>query len=528
MGTVYLAGAPGGEPVAVKVVRADLARDPAFVARFAAEVTAARRVSGPCTARVLDASPEGGPHGAPYLVTEYVEGPTLERAVRVSGPLPASHADGFALGTATALTAIHAAGLVHRDLKPGNVLLSRYGPRVVDFGIARALDATSGLTRVGEVVGTPGWMAPEQLRGLPATPATDVFVWGSLVTYAATGRNPYGEGDVPVLTSRLLHGRPDLAGLPPTLRARVEAAMDPDPGRRPTARDLLLGMLGATGPGPAGAAAPAAAADPQRAATALLARTWPERTVPAGATMPAAPYPAAPHPAPPFPAPPHPVSPYPAAGPPGQGPPPAPGWPPPRRRRRWFARKRVLIPLGLVLLLLAAGLRDERPTTGGGAAGAPAGGTSTPSPGAARPTPGPTRTGAATAPRSSPVRAATDGKLRFELLRTRCGIERLGTVLVKQAEGQLCVLSLRVRNVGDESRRVFVGSQVLSDARGNEYKADEGAGWYHAPAGRWGAELNPGIVVQGDLVYDVPDGVTFTALTVRDSFLSRGTRLPLT
>ena len=175
MGTVYLAEAPDGRAVAVKLLRPELAADRDFLARFRREVEAARRVAGSCTARVLDADVSGP---APYFVTEYVDGPSLGAAVARDGPLPAWGLEGFAVGVAAALTAIHAAGLVHRDLKPANVLLSPYGPRVIDFGIARALDE-AGLTRTGVLLGTPGWMAPEQLVGTGAGPAADVYLWAA-------------------------------------------------------------------------------------------------------------------------------------------------------------------------------------------------------------------------------------------------------------------------------------------------------------------------------------------------------------
>src|SRR6185312_12182964 len=189
MGTVYLGRAlGGGPPVAVKVVHAELAGDPEFRARFADEVAAARRVAPFCTARVVDADPAAR---APYLVTEFVDGVPLNVAVSDGGPLDESTLHGVALGVAAALSAVHAAGVVHRDLKPANVLLSLSGPRVIDFGIARALDVARRHTQAGMLVGTPGWMAPEQFRDGTVGPAADVFSWGSLVAYAATGHNPW-------------------------------------------------------------------------------------------------------------------------------------------------------------------------------------------------------------------------------------------------------------------------------------------------------------------------------------------------
>src|SRR6266540_1850142 len=201
MGTVYLAQSPAGARVAIKIIRPELAGDAAFLDRFRREVAAARRVAGFCTARVLDANLDGS---APYLVTEYVDGVRLDLVVERDGPLAASNLEGLAVGVAAACAAIHAAEVVHRDLKPGNVLLSYFGPRVIDFGIARALDdGSASLTRAGTVMGTPAWMAPEQFGSAPVTTAADIFAWGGLVAYAGTGRLAFGRGPVAVLP----HGR---------------------------------------------------------------------------------------------------------------------------------------------------------------------------------------------------------------------------------------------------------------------------------------------------------------------------------
>ena len=267
MGTVYLARAEGGGPlVAVKVVHPELAGDPEFRARFTDEVAAARRVAPFCTARVVDADTSAR---SPYLVTEFVDGVPLSVAVADGGPLDESTLHGVAMGVAAALSAVHAAGVVHRDLKPGNVLLSLSGPRVIDFGIARARDMARQHTQAGMLVGTPGWMAPEQFRGGTVGPAADVFSWGSLVAYAATGRNPWAAGaSGPSLppaeqAHRILHGAPALDGLTGPLRRLVESALVKDPARRPTARQLVDSLLG----GPA-------AGDPTRAAVTALQRTW--------------------------------------------------------------------------------------------------------------------------------------------------------------------------------------------------------------------------------------------------------------
>jgi hypothetical protein len=303
MGTVFLARADGGEPVAVKVLRPELAGDPAFLRMFRREVAAARRVVGFCTARVLDAELSGE---LPYLVTEYVEGVRLDRAIAASGRLPATDLAGLAVGMATALTAIHGAGVVHRDLKPSNVLLSYFGPKVIDFGIARALDASAASTATGKLMGSPGWMAPEQFGQGPVTAAVDIFVWGSLVAYAGTGRRPFGQGTVVEVVYRIRHEAPDLEGLEGQVRELVEVCMDKEPARRPSARTLLLELLGDH-----------ADPDPQAAATLLLRRSWSPPAAPAEPPAPAL--------VPPVPAP--------------------PGSPAPRTRRRAAWR---LVLLGLV------------------------------------------------------------------------------------------------------------------------------------------------------------------------------------
>jgi Protein kinase domain/Domain of unknown function (DUF4352) len=277
MGTVYLGRAGvGGPPVAIKVVHPDLAGDPEFRARFADEVAAARRVAPFCTARVLDADPTAA---SPYLVTEFVDGVPLSVAVTESGPLDESTLHGVALGVAAALSAVHGAGVVHRDLKPANVLLSLSGPRVIDFGIARALDLARQHTQAGMLVGTPGWMAPEQFRGGSVGPAADVFSWGSLVAYAATGHNPwsYAVGGPSLSPTeqahRILHGAAMLDGLRGPLRRLVESALVKDPARRPTARQLVDVLLGGPGAGVAPVAGPGPV-DPTRAAATAVQRAW--------------------------------------------------------------------------------------------------------------------------------------------------------------------------------------------------------------------------------------------------------------
>ncbi|MBT2232957.1 serine/threonine-protein kinase [Nonomuraea sp. NEAU-A123] len=240
-GVVYLAEAPSGGPVAVKVLQDGLAGDD----RFAKEVAAARRVEPFCIAQVLDASLGG----RPYIVTEYVDGPSLQQAGRHTG----GDLQRLAVATATALAAIHAAGIVHRDFKPANVLLGRDGPRVIDFGIARATD--SALTVTSSIVGTPAYMAPEQLAGAAVGPAADVFAWASVIVYAAGGEPPFGQDALPAVISRILNNEPQLGNLPGSLRPIVYACLSKDPTRRPTMQDVLLGLLGGhssgtTDPGP--------------------------------------------------------------------------------------------------------------------------------------------------------------------------------------------------------------------------------------------------------------------------------------
>ncbi|MFE2111336.1 serine/threonine-protein kinase [Kitasatospora sp. NPDC059463] len=283
MGRVYLGRSPGGRTVAVKVVRRDLAGDAEFRARFRHEVAAARRVGGTWTPPVLDADTEGG---QPWVATGYVAGPALTTAVRDFGPLPEPAVRTLGVGLAGALAHVHGLGLVHRDVKPSNVLLTLDGPRLIDFGIARALDATSALTRSGQVFGSPGFMSPEQANGLPAGPAGDVFSLGAVLAYAATGTMPFGSGvSAPVLLYRVLHEEPDLAGLAGPLYPLVRDCLAKDPAARPTPA-LLRERLD-----PDGAAAarlghgdwlpPALAAAVGRSAVQLLDLEG-ERTAPAG------------------------------------------------------------------------------------------------------------------------------------------------------------------------------------------------------------------------------------------------------
>ncbi|WP_106399934.1 serine/threonine-protein kinase [Actinocorallia populi] len=247
MGTVYLAEDAEGGRVAVKTIHPRLAEDKVFRARFADEVALAGRVASFCTARIIGHGEDEALHpaGLPYMVSEYIGGVSLARRVHESGPLPASDLHGVALGVATALAAIHEAGLVHRDLKPSNVVLTLSGPRVIDFGIARALDANTSWTTTGTVLGTPGWMAPEVLVGGSATPPADVFAWGLLMAYAGTGRSVFGEGQALDVARRVVQDEPDLDGLEEgVLRQLVRAALSKSPGERPSAPELMLRLVG--------------------------------------------------------------------------------------------------------------------------------------------------------------------------------------------------------------------------------------------------------------------------------------------
>jgi serine/threonine protein kinase len=231
MGQVFLGLSAGGRLVAVKVIRAELAADPEFRARFRREIIAAHKVSGLFTAAVVDADVDGL---VPWLATAYVAGPSLAQAVSEHGPLPAASVLALAAGLAESLTAIHAAGVVHRDLKPSNVLLAVDGPRVIDFGISRAAEATS-LTRAGFVMGSPGFMSPEQAEGRDVGPPSDMFSLGAVLAFAATGDGPFGGGSTAALVYRVVHSPANLDHVPDEVRPLAERCLAKDPSRRPTA-----------------------------------------------------------------------------------------------------------------------------------------------------------------------------------------------------------------------------------------------------------------------------------------------------
>jgi serine/threonine protein kinase len=237
MGRVYLARSAGGRTVAVKLIKAELAGQPEFRHRFRQEVAAARRVGGEWTAPVLDADTEAA---EPWVATGYVAGPSLTHVVQ-KRPLPQQAVRRMAYGLAGALRSVHGAGLVHRDLKPSNVLITIAGPRVIDFGIARALDNPSEeLTQTGVVVGSPGYMSPEQIQGERVGPAGDVFSLGSVLAYAATGRLPFGRTDTGIhsIMFRIVSGEPDLEGVDGELRQLIVDCLTKDPARRPTPDEI--------------------------------------------------------------------------------------------------------------------------------------------------------------------------------------------------------------------------------------------------------------------------------------------------
>jgi len=249
MGVVYLARDRDGQYVAIKLVHAALVNDPEFRGRFRSEVDRARQVPSFCTAEVLDADLD---HNPPYLVVEYVDGPSLAEVVEERGPLKAAGLHSLAVGVATALTGIHGAGVIHRDLKPDNVLLAPGSPKVIDFGIARAFEATSQHTRTDQMVGTVAYMAPERFSSEPGTPLTaaaDIFAWGCVVAYAGTGMTPFHGDSPPATAARILTQPPHLNGLREPLLGLVELALSKDPEDRPTARELLDMLLG-DGPSP--------------------------------------------------------------------------------------------------------------------------------------------------------------------------------------------------------------------------------------------------------------------------------------
>ncbi|WP_236567844.1 MULTISPECIES: serine/threonine-protein kinase [unclassified Nocardiopsis] len=237
-GTVYLARAEDGTPVAVKVLTGSWGGDTRQRERFAKELAAARRVAPFCTAAVLDADMRAE---VPFIASEYVPGPTLREAVRREGPRTGAALERLAIATVTALAAVHQAGVVHRDLKPGNVILGPDGPRVIDFGIARVLDATQQTTTVA---GTPAYMSPEQVRGAPVGPSSDMFSWAAVMAYAATGHHAFPGDDTMAVIDRVLRAEPELDDVPEPLRSVLRACLAKEPADRPGAVAVLGWLIG--------------------------------------------------------------------------------------------------------------------------------------------------------------------------------------------------------------------------------------------------------------------------------------------
>ncbi|MCM2577107.1 serine/threonine-protein kinase [Streptomyces meridianus] len=236
MGVVYLGSDRRGQRVALKVIRPDLAEDQEFRSRFAREVSAARRIRGGCTARLVAADLDAD---RPWFATQYVPGPSLHDKVGEEGLLSAARTASIGAALAEGLVAVHEAGVVHRDLKPSNILLSPKGPRIIDFGIAWSTGAST-LTHVGTAVGSPGFLAPEQVRGAAVTPATDVFALGATLAYCCTADSPFGQGSSEVMLYRVVHEEPQLDGVPDALAPLIRACLAKDPEDRPSTLQLAM------------------------------------------------------------------------------------------------------------------------------------------------------------------------------------------------------------------------------------------------------------------------------------------------
>ncbi|WP_307873875.1 MULTISPECIES: serine/threonine-protein kinase [unclassified Frankia] len=240
MGRVYLAFSPSGRRVAIKIIRPDLVQQRHIRLRFAREVAASRAVNGFFAAGVIDADLEANP---PWLATAFIPGPSLNAAVRDAGSLPVASVRALGAALAEALSAVHSAGLIHRDLKPANVLLAPDGPRLIDFGIS-ALEDSGSLTHAGAVMGSPGYMSPEQINGETVTTSTDIFAFGAVLTFAVTGTGPFGVGSLPSMLYRSVHNPPDLTKVPDELRPLLARCLDKDPARRPDLNTILRELTG--------------------------------------------------------------------------------------------------------------------------------------------------------------------------------------------------------------------------------------------------------------------------------------------
>ncbi|WP_026122548.1 protein kinase domain-containing protein [Nocardiopsis halotolerans] len=246
-GIVYLAEDADGEQYAVKVLNDQWSHDSDLRRRFEKEVRAAQKVASFCTAAIIDAQLDNDP---PYVVSEFVQGKDLQETIAKGSTQKGSTLQRLAVSTATALVAIHKAGIVHRDFKPGNVLLGPDGPRVIDFGIARMDDGTATMTN--SIVGTPSYMAPEQIEGRGVTDKCDIFAWGCVIAFASTGHAPFGADTVPAVVHRVVSAPPELTGMDETLRPIVESCLDKNPDNRPNAQTLLMRLLGHDGPDTSG------------------------------------------------------------------------------------------------------------------------------------------------------------------------------------------------------------------------------------------------------------------------------------
>ncbi|MET7420195.1 serine/threonine-protein kinase [Dactylosporangium sp. NPDC005555] len=511
MGTVYLAAGPDDRRVALKVINPAWHGDPQFRQRFAAEAAAASRVAGFCTARVLDVALDGP---VPHLVTEYVSGPSLHEYATVNGPL-GGQVEAVAVGVAAALTAIHAVGLVHADLSPRNVLLSPFGPKVVDFGVARLLGHSGP---VGQLFGTPGWLAPEQERGAPPSQASDVYAWGVLVAWAGTGVMP--AGPVPPGLERIL--TPGIAEI-------VARALRTDPAARPTARQLLLALVGDDDPAAVHVTSPRAdrktRPDPRPRGGHGHTATVPAAAAPrppAGRFAPgAAPVipvsPTAVHgvhgPVSPSPVSPTMLDPTGRSQYVGQGQPLPPVPPPPRPAPRGMGRGVAAVIAVLIVVGCLWGVFNLAGSAGSG------------DPQAAPTTAAP----ASRAPSRKPSPVGTDGGVRFTVTGFECGVKRIGEwPIVKDAVGEYCLVEVRVENLGAGGTRIWQGSQRLRDTDGNDHKPDDWSWLYNAETRPLYGEIKSGKPVTGTLVFDVPKGLRFDVLVVKQQPLSDGTviRLP--